>query len=121
VEESPSTKQKNKKHMFKFKINDTVQITAGKDKGRSGKVIKVLPSVQKVLVEGINLYKKHIKPKGNEPGTILTLPRAISVASIALLCPSCNKPTRVGFDASQTPKVRVCHKCRQIISSVTTK
>lgn len=103
--------------MFKFKINDTVQITAGKDKGRSGKVLKVIPDEQKVLVEGINQYKKHIKPKGNEPGTILTLPRSISTASVALICPSCGKPTRVGFDVSQDPKVRICHKCRQIITT----
>lgn len=103
--------------MFKFKINDTVQITAGKDKGRTGKVIKVLPVNHKVVIEGINEYKKHIKPKGNEAGTIVTLPRPISVASVALVCPSCGKPTRVGFDASQTPKVRVCHKCRQVIKS----
>ena len=103
--------------MFKFKINDTVQITAGKDKGRTGKILKVLPTVQKVLVEGINQYKKHIKPKGNEAGTIVTLPRPISTASVAIICTSCGKPTRVGFDASQNPKVRVCHKCRQIIKS----
>jgi large subunit ribosomal protein L24 len=104
--------------MFKFKINDTVQITAGKDKGR---LFSSSAYRTKVLVENINVYKKHIKPKGNEPGTILTLPRAISTASVAILCPSCGKPTRVGFDASQTPKVRVCHKCRQVISSTTQK
>ncbi|OGD83945.1 50S ribosomal protein L24 [Candidatus Collierbacteria bacterium RIFOXYD1_FULL_40_9] len=103
--------------MFKFKINDTVQVTAGKDKGRTGKILKVLPTDQKVLVEGINQYKKHIKSKGNEAGTTVTLPRAISTASVAIICTSCGKPTRVGFDASQTPKVRVCHKCRQIIKS----
>jgi len=107
--------------MFKFKINDTVQVTAGKDKGRTGKIIKVLPTVHKVLVEGINQYKKHIKPKGNESGTIVTLPRAISTASVALLCPSCGKPTRVGFDVSVAPKVRVCHKCRQVITDNTKK
>lgn len=107
--------------MFKFKTNDIIQVTAGKDKGRTGKVLKVLPVSQKVLVEGINQYKKHIKPKGNEPGTIVTLPRAISTASVALVCPSCGKPTRVGFDASQNPKVRICSKCRQIITSVTKK
>ena len=103
--------------MFKFKINDKIQVTAGKDKGRTGKVLKVIPASQKVLVEGINLYKKHIKPRGNEPGTILTLPRPLSVGNLALVCPSCGKPTRVGFDASQTPKVRICHKCRQVINS----
>lgn len=107
--------------MFKFKINDTIKITAGKDKGRTGKILKVLPGDQKVLVEGLNVYKKHLKPKVNEAGSIVTLPRAISTASVALVCPSCGKATRVGFDASQTPKVRVCHLCRQVITSETKK
>ena len=107
--------------MFKFKINDTVKITAGKDKGRTGKILKVLPQEQKILVEGLNLYKKHIKAKGNEQGQIVSLPRPISTASVALVCPSCGKATRVGFDASQEPKVRVCHHCRQIITSETKK
>lgn len=103
--------------MFKFKLNDTIQVQAGKDKGRTGKVLKVFPLTHRVLVEGINQYKKHLKPKGNEAGSIVTLPRSISTASVALLCPSCGKPTRVGFDASQSPKVRICHKCRQIITT----
>lgn len=108
--------------MFKFKINDNVQITSGKDKGRTGKVLKVLPVSQKVLVEGVNLYKKHIKPKNqNEPGQIVTLPRPIAVANVAIICPSCGKPTRVGFDASVKPKVRVCHRCRQVINTPTSK
>lgn len=107
--------------MFKFKINDIVHITSGKDKGRQGKILKVLPIDQKVLVEGINQYKKHLKPKNNEAGSIITLPRAISVANVALLCPSCGKPTRVGFDISVKPKVRICHLCRQVINTPTTK
>lgn len=107
--------------MFKFKIQDTVKITAGKDKGRTGKILKVNPKDQTVLVEGVNLFKKNIKPRGNEAGQTVTLPRAISVASVALICPSCQKPTRVGFDASQKPKVRVCHLCRQVINDNTSK
>ena len=107
--------------MFKFKIGDTVKITAGKDKGRTGKILKVLPQDQKVLVEGLNVYKKHLKPRGNEAGQIVTLPRPISTASVALVCPSCGKATRVGFDASQDPKVRVCHLCRQVITNETKK
>lgn len=107
--------------MFKFKIGDTIKITAGKDKGRTGKILKVLPQDQKVLVEDLNLYKKHLKPKGNEAGQIVSLPRPISTASIALVCPSCGKATRVGFDASQKPKVRVCHLCRQVITTETKK
>jgi len=107
--------------MYKFKVNDTVQVTAGKDKGRTGKVLEVNPKEHTVLVEGVNQYKKHIKAKGNEAGQIVTLPRSLSVASVSLVCPSCNKATRVGFDASQKPKVRVCHHCRQIITATTTK
>ncbi len=107
--------------MYKFKVNDQVQVTAGKDKGRSGKVLEVNPKDHRILVEGVNLYKKHIKAKGNEPGQILTLPRPLPVANIALICPSCQKPTRVGFDASVKPKVRVCHLCRQVINTTTTK
>lgn len=105
--------------MYKFKVNDTVQITAGKDKGRTGKVLQVNPKAHTVLVENINVYKKHVKARGNEPGQLLTLPRAIATANIALVCPSCGKPTRVGFDASVKPKVRVCHLCRQIIKPET--
>jgi len=101
--------------MYKFKVNDTIQITAGKDKGRSGKVLSVNPKEHTLLVEGLNLYKKHLKARGQEPGQILTLPRALPVANAALVCPACGKPTRVGFDASVKPKVRVCHLCRQII------
>ena len=107
--------------MYKFKVNDTVQVTSGKDKGRTGKVLEVNPSKHTLLVENINQYKKHIKARGNEAGQILTLPRPIATANLALVCPACGKPTRVGFDASVKPKVRVCHLCRQIINSTTTK
>ncbi len=102
--------------MFKFKINDTVQLTSGKDAGKRGKILKVMPATDKVVVEGLNLYKRHLKPQGETPGSIVSLPRAINVANVALICPSCHKPTRVGFDASQEPKVRVCKKCSQVIS-----
>ena len=102
--------------MYKFKVNDTIQVMSGKDKDRSGKVLIVNPKEHTVLVENINLYKKHIKAKGNEPGQVLSLPRALPTANVALVCPSCGKPTRVGFDASVKPKVRVCHLCRQIIN-----
>jgi large subunit ribosomal protein L24 len=107
--------------MFKFKIGDTVKITAGKDKGRTGNILKVNPKEESILVENINVYKKNIKAKGNEAGRTVILPRAISVGNIALICPSCQKPTRVGFDASQKPKVRVCHLCRQVINTTTPK
>lgn len=102
--------------MFKFKIGDTVSITAGKDKKRTGKIIKVFPKDQKVLVEGVNEVKKHIKKTQNEAGKIVTIPKPISVGNVSVVCPSCQKTTRVGFDVSGKPKVRVCHHCRQVIT-----
>jgi large subunit ribosomal protein L24 len=106
--------------MFKFKINDQVKITSGKDKGQTGKIIKVLPAQSQVLVEGKNTYKKHVKKQMNQAGQVVTLERPLSVAKIALICPHCQKTTRIAFDATQQPKVRVCRKCGQVINTTTT-
>ena len=105
--------------MFKFKLDDTVKITAGKDKNQTGKIIKVNAAEDKVVLEGKNLYKKHIKKQGEQAGHIVSLPRPLPVAAIALVCPNCNQITRVGFDNSKDPKVRVCKKCGQVIASKT--
>ena len=105
--------------MFKFKIDDTIKITAGKDKNQTGKIIRVNQQKGKVTVEGKNLYKKHVKKQGEQAGQIVSLPRPLPVASIALVCPNCNKITRVGFDNSKDPKVRVCKKCGQVIGNKT--
>ncbi len=102
--------------MFKFKINDTVKITSGKDKNQTGKIIKVIKSENKVVVEGKNLYKKHLKKQGETPGRMVSLPRPLPVAAIALVCPNCGKPTRVGIDGKADPKVRVCKKCGKPIT-----
>lgn len=102
--------------MFKFKVNDTVKITAGKDKNQTGKITTVLPTIDRVVVEGKNTYKKHRKKQGEQAGSIVTLSRPLSTASIALICPNCHKATRVQFDNSKEPKVRVCAKCHQPIS-----
>jgi len=101
--------------MFKFKINDTVKITAGKDKNQTGKITKVLFKEHKVIVEGKNTYKKHIKAQGNQKGQIITRERPLPTANIALVCPKCKKPTRIGLDGTGKNKVRVCRKCKQII------
>lgn len=105
--------------MFKFKVNDTVKITSGKDKNQSGKIIKVLPLTNSVVVEGKNVYKRHRKKQGEQPGTIVTLSRPLSVAKVALVCPNCGKTTRVGFDAQSDPKIRICRKCGKPITTET--
>jgi large subunit ribosomal protein L24 len=106
--------------MFKFKVNDTIKITAGKDKNQTGKIVKVIKSENKVVVEGKNLYKKHVKKQGEQAGKIVSLPRPLSTAAIALVCPNCGKTTRVGIDSKSDPKVRVCKKCGKPIT-ITTK
>lgn len=96
--------------MKKFKTNDKVLITAGKHKGKTGKITKIFPQTQKVLVEGVNVYKKHLKPRqtGGQ-GQIVDRQRPIHTASIALICPQCKKPTRAS-------KKRLCTKCNKPIT-----
>lgn len=103
--------------MFKFKIGDTVKITSGKDKNQTGKIIKVLSKQQKVIVEDKNLYTHHLKASPNKPGSKIKLPRPIFTANISLICPSCQKSTRIGFDTTQKPKIRICRRCNQIIKN----
>lgn len=103
--------------MIKFKIGDTVKVTAGKDKGREGKIEKILPTDSKVVVPGINLYKKHVKGFGDVKGGIYDIPRALNFGKIALLCPKCKKITRVGFKFAGEDKVRICKKCGKEIDT----
>lgn len=102
--------------MYKFKINDIVQITSGKDAGQSGKIIKVLPEINQVVVEGKNMYKKHIKKQGETAGKMVALPRALDTAKVAILCPNCSKPTRVGFLSDGGVKTRICLKCKKTLT-----
>jgi len=90
---------------------------AGKDKGKTGKVEKVLPKVAAVLVEGVNKYKKHLKPQGEgKPGGIVEISKPLPVANVVLLCPKCQKPTRVGYQTDRSnKKYRICKKCKEAI------
>ena len=101
---------------MKFKKGDTVIVTIGKDKGKKGKIEKVMPDKGAVLVAGVNLYKRHLKKRDErQPHGIVELPRPLAVAKIALVCPACGKPTRAGFLLARTEKVRICRKCQQKI------
>ena len=85
----------------------------GKDRGRSGAVRKVIPGDGKVIVAGINVVKRHMRPRGpQQPGGIIEREAPIASANVALLCQSCNKPVRVGFRMlADGRKVRYCKKC----------
>jgi len=97
----------------KIHKNDTVLIISGKDRGKKAKVLKVFPRENKILVEGVNLIKKHKKPKKTgEKGQILQMPAPIYLSKTKLICPKCLKPTRVGYKINEKKiKARICKKC----------
>lgn len=96
---------------MKLLKNDTIIVTAGKDNGKQAVVTKVFPKKGTVLVEGVNQYKKHVKPSQGRPGEIVTLSRPLNVSKVALICPKCKQPTRVGYRFQDDKKIRVCRKC----------
>ncbi|OGC93033.1 50S ribosomal protein L24 [Candidatus Amesbacteria bacterium RIFCSPHIGHO2_02_FULL_47_9] len=101
---------------MKIRKGDLVKITAGKDKGREGKVERVFSRESRVLVPGVNQYKKHIKPQGEgRPGDIVTLSRPMPMGNVALICPKCKQVTRVGYQVTGEKKVRICRKCMNLI------
>lgn len=97
---------------MKIKKGDKVKVISGKDKGKEGKVIKVLSAEGRVSVEGVNLYKKHVRPKHQEEkGEIVSVARPLAFSNVMLVCPSCGKATRGGFVVEEKKKTRVCKKC----------
>ena len=101
---------------MKVKKGDSILIISGKDKGRTGKIIKALPKELKILVEGINLKKKHVRPKREgEKGQVVEIPAAMDMSNVKLICPKCGKATRVGYATEKDIKNRICKKCKQII------
>lgn len=102
---------------MKILINDQVQVIAGKDKNKSGKVLKVDSKSRRVLVQGVNKYKRHLKKQGNNPGGIVEVERALPISNVMLICPQCHKPARVGSErAKDGSKFRVCRRCQQPIN-----
>jgi large subunit ribosomal protein L24 len=97
--------------------NDIVYVRAGKDKGKKAKVLKVFPARLKALVEGINYVKKHTRrTQQDQKGGVIQRENPISVSSLAVICPKCAKPVRVGFkEMADRTKARVCRKCGEII------
>lgn len=94
------------------KTGDTVYVVSGKDKGKTGKVLAVSPKEGKVIVEGINIVTKHVKPrKQGEAGGIIKAEGAMYASKVMLYCTKCNKPTRVGHKGTGDKKERVCKHC----------
>ena len=101
---------------MRIRKNDTIKIITGKDKGKTGKVLKIFPKKGKVLIEGLNIYKKHVRPKREgEKGEIISVPRPLDVSNVMLFCATCGKATRTGFRLEEERKVRYCKKCSAIL------
>ncbi|MFA7169595.1 MAG: 50S ribosomal protein L24 [Candidatus Paceibacterota bacterium] len=104
---------------MKIKTNDKVKIIAGKDNGKTGKVIKSIPKEGKVIVEGLNTVHKHTKAGQNGKGQRITVAMPINVSNTALVCPKCNKEARVGYTIMENgDKRRICKKCNQTIDDI---
>ncbi|MEE9549035.1 MAG: 50S ribosomal protein L24 [Candidatus Binatia bacterium] len=93
--------------------NDSVMVIAGKERGKTGKVLRVLPSKGRALIERVNLVKRHTRPRGPQvPGGILEKEASIHISNLMLMCDKCNAPVRVGKKILEDgEKVRVCRRC----------
>lgn len=99
-----------------IKKNDKVMVIAGKDKGKTGKVLTVIKSINKAKVEGINIVKKHSKPTYKSSGGIVDIEAPIHLSNLMLICAKCTEATKVGYKLLQDgEKVRICKKCGEII------
>jgi large subunit ribosomal protein L24 len=122
-----ATKQKEKKPLHLAKMNikkgDTVLIITGKDRGKQGTVSRAMPQLNKVIIEGLNIVKKHVRPQGQtRQGGVIDKAMPIDVSNTMLICTECGEPTRVGHDRrpvgvdQKLRPVRVCKKCHKVIA-----
>jgi large subunit ribosomal protein L24 len=102
---------------FSLRAKDEVIVLKGKEAGKKGKILRVLPAMGKVLVEKVNLVKKHMRPTKKLPhGGIIEKESPIAISNVMLVCPKCSKPTRVGKKLLEDgSRVRICKKCGEVI------
>jgi large subunit ribosomal protein L24 len=102
---------------LKVRVGDTVKVLSGKDRSKTGKVVSILRGSGKVVVEKVNMVKKHKKRKQNEkdPGGIIEVEAPLQSAKLQIICSSCSKPTRVSYKVSENKKVRICQKCKAVL------
>ena len=106
-------KNKNSK---KFKKGDEVIVTLGKDKCKKGKIEKLLSKTGEAVILGVNEYKRHVKGRTSKSDSeIKTITKPISLSKLAIVCPKCGLPTRIGFFILKDKKERICKKCKKEI------
>ena len=102
-------------HKFKLKKEDNVQVIAGKDKGKRGRILKIIREKDRIVVAGVNLVKKAKKRrKQNDRGGIVEIEAALHSSNVMIICKKCG-PTRIGYKFEADKKVRVCRKCGEVI------
>jgi large subunit ribosomal protein L24 len=108
-------------HAQKSKVrkNDTVMIIAGRDRGKTGKVLRVLPARGRVIVERLNMVKRHTKPRGAaSPGGIVEREAPMDVSNVMVMCDRCDAPVRAGMKlAADGSKSRICRRCGEVLGS----
>ncbi|MDO5386840.1 MAG: 50S ribosomal protein L24 [Pseudomonadota bacterium] len=100
---------------LKIKKGDQVIVLSGDDKGKTGEVVKAMPKEGKVVVQGVNLVKRHTKPSQTTPGGIVTKEAPISVSNVAIVDPKSNKASKIGYKEVDGKKVRVARKSGEVI------
>lgn len=101
---------------MKLKKGDNILVISGKDSGRGGKVIKTLPKKGKIIVEGLNIRKKHQRPKRQgQKGQMIEMPAPMDISNVKFVCPKCTKAVRLGYKLSGETKYRACKKCGESV------
>lgn len=94
---------------------DNVLVISGKDRGKVGKVMRAFPQAIRVMVEGVNLVTRHTRQRQRQKGQRISVPMAIDRSNVMLVCPHCNKPTRIESRITADKKQRACRRCNEII------
>src|ERR1700687_2771511 len=101
---------------MKLHKGDQVKITSGKDRGKTGTILRAFPhgdNDDRIMIDGLNTFKKHARPKKQgEKGQMVVVPRPLNASKVMLICSVCKEPTRVGFRVEGAAKVRYCKKCK---------
>ena len=104
---------------MKILKGDQIRVLIGKDKGRSGEVIKTFPKTGKVIVKGLNLFKKHLKPSRGQKGGIVEKERDYQASKVIVLCHGCQKPIRIAYTIDKNGhKLRLCRKCKTPLTQI---
>ena len=103
---------------MKVKVNDNVLVVTGKDRGKTGKITRVVTKADKVVVEKLNMRTKHIKKTQTRPGSKITFEAPMNASNVMVICPQCKKRTRVGYIRLESgKKQRACKKCKESLDS----